>query len=188
MRVAVLLSGRGTNLRAIIDAAQRDLPVDLVLALADRQCAGVELARQAGVPAAVVARSEFGSRSDFERALGAHLVAVRPDLIVLAGFMRVLSGEFVARWEGRMINIHPSLLPKYPGLDTHARALAAGDTEHGATVHFVTAELDAGPAIAQARMPVLPGDTAESLAERLLPLEHRLLVDAIRTLARTGAS
>ncbi len=183
MRLAVLLSGRGSNLQALIDAARVDLPVEIVLAMSDRPCAGIDLARTAGLKAVIVDRSACSSKDQFESALNSHLAAIEPDLIVLAGFMRVLSAKFVAPWANRIINIHPSLLPKYPGLDTHVRVLANQDAEHGATVHYVTAELDAGPPLAQVRMPVLPGDTPQSLAARLLPLEHRLLVDVVGQLA-----
>lgn len=183
-RVVVLISGRGSNLQALIaasDAAQAAFEV--VGVLADRPAAGIQHALGAGVPATVIDRQTHADRASFEAALSAAIAALRPDWIVLAGFMRVLSAAFVARHADRMLNIHPSLLPRYPGLDTHARALAAGDAWHGASVHLVTAELDGGPVLAQARVPIAPASTAGSLAEDLLPLEHRLLTACVQALA-----
>lgn len=144
---------------------------------------GLERARRLGIPAAVVDH-RGRTRADFEAELARTLTLARPDVICLAGFMRVLSADFVAQFEGRMLNIHPSLLPKYPGLDTHARAIAAGDAEAGCTVHEVTADLDAGPVLGQARVPVLPGDTPQTLAARVLEQEHKLYPAVLRRVAR----
>ncbi|MBK8285325.1 MAG: phosphoribosylglycinamide formyltransferase [Ahniella sp.] len=184
-RLAVLASGRGSNLKALLDAIQAGtLPAEVVGVFGDKQSAGaLEIARSAGIPAHCFSPRSFPDRTSFDRALFAAVDACAPDLIVLAGFMRILSPDVVAARPGRLINIHPSLLPKYPGLHTHQRALEAGDTEHGATVHWVTADLDAGPVIAQARLAIGPADTAETLAARLLPLEHELLVRVVSTIA-----
>ena len=176
-RVAILISGSGTNLQALIDQQhQAQLgPAKLVGVFSNRPGAGgLERARRAGIPTAVVDHTGFTARAEFDRAMLAELSAWQPDLLVLAGFMRILTPEFVTRFEGRMLNIHPSLLPLYPGLDTHARALAAGDREHGATVHFVTPDLDAGPSIVQARVPVETGDTPDTLAARVQRKEHQI--------------
>ena len=181
MRVAVMLSGAGSTLRAIVNAK---LNIDIVAVLSDRpDAAGLAFAQASGLSALCIQRRNYASKTAFEAALIEALEAVNPDLIVLAGFMRVLSADVVARFAERMINLHPSLLPKYPGLDTHARALAAGDAEHGASVHWVTAELDGGPVIAQTRTSILPGDTPEALSARLKPLEHELVVSVLRNLA-----
>ena len=178
MRVAVLLSGAGSTLRAIVDAK---LNLEIVAVLSDRaDAAGLAFAQASGLSALCIQRRNYTNKAAFEAALVEALEAVKPDLIVLAGFMRVLSADVVARFAGRMINLHPSLLPKYPGLDTHARALSAGDAEHGASVHWVTAELDGGPVIAQTHMPILSGDTAETLSARLKPLEHALVISVLR--------
>jgi phosphoribosylglycinamide formyltransferase 1 len=172
----VLVSGGGTNLQAFIDAV-RDGSLDLTLCavVSDNPGAGgLERARRAGVPAECVPRAEHADRPAFEDALARRLAQHRPDLLILAGFMRVLSGAFVTQYEGRILNIHPSLLPRFPGLDTHQRAIEAGDPWHGCTVHFVTERLDGGPRIAQARVPVQPDDTAARLAARVLEMEHRI--------------
>ncbi len=176
LRIAVLLSGRGSNLDAILRAcAAGALPAQVVQVISNRPGAGgLALAAAGGVPAAVVDHRQFVDRAGFEQALDAQLAAVPCDLLVLAGFMRVLTADFVARHRGRLINIHPSLLPQFPGLDTHARALAAGVTEHGASVHFVTAAVDGGPLVAQIRVPVRADDTPDTLAARVLAAEHRL--------------
>jgi len=185
LRVAVLLSGRGSNLGALIAAAREDRSYRLVGAFADKpEAPGLALARAAGIPTQVCVPKDYVDKAAFEAALFAAVAASGADLVVLAGFMRVLGAESVEAWRGRMINIHPSLLPKHQGLHTHARALAAGDAEHGASVHFVTPVLDDGPVLMQVRIPVLPDDTAESLAARLLPQEHRLLVAAVRLIAQ----
>lgn len=172
----ILVSGGGTNLQAFIDAV-REGRIDLEIAavLSDNPTAhGLERARRAGVPAVCVPRADYADRASFDRALGDAIAARQPDIVILAGFMRVLGPELVARFAGRMLNIHPSLLPAYRGLDTHRRALEAGERWHGCTVHFVTEELDGGPCIAQARVPVHPDDTPERLAARVLEQEHRL--------------
>lgn len=185
LRVAVLASGRGSNLEALIEARDRGrLAIDLALVASDRADArALAIARQAGIATVALDPKAFPDRGAFDRALFAEIAKVQPDLIVCAGYMRVISADVVGAWLGRMINIHPSLLPAYPGLRTHARALADGVREHGASVHFVTADLDAGPVIAQVRIAIEPGDTAERLAARLLPLEHRLLVAAVALFA-----
>ncbi len=173
---AVLVSGGGTNLQAFIDAAREQrLDLRLCAVLSDNpEAKGLERARRAGLPAECVPRAEHADAEAFEDALAERLARYAPDLLVLAGFMRILSGAFVARYEGRILNIHPSLLPRFRGLDTHRRAIDAGDRWHGCTVHFVTERLDGGPRIAQARVPVLPDDTPARLAARVLEMEHRI--------------
>ena len=175
-RVAILISGSGSNMVALAQSMRGDHPGRPCLVLSnDPQAGGLAKAQGLGIPTAVVDHRPFrGDRAAFEAAMLEQLDAAQPDLIALAGFMRVLTGDFVGRFEGRMLNIHPSLLPKYKGLDTHARAIAAGDAEAGCTVHEVTAALDDGPILGQARVPILPGDTPESLAARILPFEHQL--------------
>jgi len=176
MSVVVLISGRGSNLQAILDAG---IPVSAVISnRAD--AAGLALAASRGVATAVVEHQRFATREAFDAALAAEIDRYSPRLVVLAGFMRVLTPGFVARYAGRLVNIHPSLLPDFPGLDTHARAIAAGARRHGCTVHFVTADLDHGPVIAQASVPVKPGDSPETLAARVLAEEHRLYPRAVR--------
>jgi phosphoribosylglycinamide formyltransferase-1 len=174
LRVVVLVSGRGSNLKAI--AAQADagaLPVRIEAVVSDRADAGaLDWARDRGIPAVVLSPRDFADREAYGRALGDLVEDYAPQLVVLAGFMRILSDEFVLRFAGRMLNVHPSLLPRYPGLHTHRRALEAGDPEHGASVHFVTPELDGGPVVLQARVPVLPGDDEDTLAARVLREEH----------------
>ena len=174
------MSGRGSNLQALVEAR---CPVSLVMSNVPGAPA-LARARAAGIPTAVVDHRRFDSREAFDDALARRLDEPRPaDLVVLAGFMRVLGARFAARFEGRLINVHPSLLPAFPGLRTHERALAAGVAEHGCTVHFVTAELDAGPIIDCARVRVRPGDTVESLAARVLLEEHRLLPRVVHRFA-----
>ena len=177
LRIVVLISGRGTNLGAIIDAiAGGALPVELAAVVCNEPGApGIELARRAGHDAAIVHHRDFPDRERFDAALAEAIDRFDPDLVVLAGFMRILTAGFVRRYRGRLVNIHPSLLPDFPGLDTHARAIAAGAEVHGATVHFVTEELDGGPIIAQARVPVLAGDDPDTLAARVLEHEHVIL-------------
>lgn len=176
MSVVILISGRGSNMQAILEAG---IPVAAVISnRAD--AAGLAIAAQRGVATAVVDHRRYASRDAFDAALAAEIDRHAPRLVALAGFMRVLTPGFVARFAGRIMNIHPSLLPQFPGLDTHARALAAGVRRHGCTVHFVTAELDHGPIIAQASVPVLPGDSEQSLAARVLAQEHLLYPRAIR--------
>ncbi len=185
-RTAILISGRGSNMKALIAAARRpDFAAEIALVLSDRpQAAGLAVAREAGLAAEAINFQRLPDKSAFEAALDARLRAAGVELICLAGFMRILSGDFVGRWEGRILNIHPSLLPDLRGLRTHERALAEGRAEHGCTVHYVSAELDAGPIIAQARVPVLPGDDAETLAARVLVEEHRLYPLALDAVAR----
>lgn len=175
-RVAILISGSGSNMVALAESMTGDHPARPVLVVSNRpEAGGLAKARALGIDTAVVDHRPYrGDRAAFEAALSKVLEAHRPDILCLAGFMRVLTPTFTTRWAGRMLNIHPSLLPKYPGLDTHARAIAAGDTEAGASVHEVTAELDGGPILGQARVPILPGDTPEALAARILPWEHKL--------------
>ena len=181
-RVAVLISGGGSNMVSLVTSMTGDHPARPVLVLSNRPAAGgLEKAAALGVPTAVVDHRPYGEdRASFESALDAVLAEAAPDLLCLAGFMRVLTPGFVRRWQGRMLNIHPSLLPKYRGLHTHARALDAGETEHGCTVHEVTAELDDGPILGQARLEIRPDDTADSLAGRVLVLEHRLYPMVLR--------
>lgn len=185
IRLVVLISGRGSNLQAILDqAAGGELPVEVAAVISNRPgVRGLERARQAGVPALELDHKQFADRPAFEAALIELIDRHQPDLVVLAGFMRVLTPGFTDHYRGRLINIHPSLLPKFRGLHTHERALAAGETEHGASIHFVTAELDGGPIIVQARAPVLPGDDSDTLAARVLVHEHRLYPLAIRWFA-----
>jgi phosphoribosylglycinamide formyltransferase 1 len=173
-RVAVLISGSGSNLQALIDA-QPDWPYRIVVVISNEATAGgLERAARAGIPTEVLSHRGFADRSAFDEALAAVIDRYRPDLIALAGFMRILAPGFAARYAGRLLNIHPSLLPKFRGLHTHRRALEAGEQEHGASIHFVTAELDGGPVIMQARVPVLPDDDPERLGARVLAQEHRL--------------
>lgn len=184
MRIAVLASGRGSNLQALIDARSHgELPAEIVAVASDRpRCAALKRAADAGIATIALNPREFPDRPAFDRALFTALADAKPDLVLLAGFMRILDATVVAQAHWPMINIHPSLLPKYPGLETHARALAAGDAEHGASVHVVIPALDAGPVIAQARIAVAvaEGDTPDTLAQRLLPREHALLVATVR--------
>lgn len=190
-RVAVLISGRGSNMTALIEAAKaEDYPAAIVVVIANRSdAAGLERARAEGIPTAIVDHRPFGDdREAFERALDAELRRHRTDLICLAGFMRLFTKNFVERWSGRMLNIHPALLPQFKGLHTHRRALAAGVKQHGATVHLVVPEMDAGPIIAQDAVPVLEGDTEESLAARVLAVEHRLYPQALRLVAEGRVS
>ena len=183
--IVVLVSGRGTNLQAIIDAiADGTLPVELKAVISNEPGApGVARARAAGYETAVVHHRDFAGRERFDAALAGAIDRFGAELVVLAGFMRILTPGFVRRYAGRIINIHPSLLPELPGLDTHARAIEAGAGVHGATVHFVTEALDGGPIIAQARVPVLPRDDADTLAARVLEREHVILPRVLRWLA-----
>ena len=185
MKVGVLISGRGSNLQALIDAcAESNFPAQIVLVLSNKPNAvGLDRARDAGIDTAVVEHDAFPDRKSFDRLIDARLRDAGVELVCLAGFMRILTSGFVGRWQGRMLNIHPSLLPKFRGLHTHARALEAGDAEHGCTVHEVTPELDDGPILGQARVPVLPGDTPDSLAARVLVEEHKLYPAVLRRFA-----
>ncbi len=185
LRVAILISGGGSNMVKLVESMTGDHPARPVLVLSnDPEAGGLARAAALGVPVAAVDHRPFGTdRAAFEAALSAPLAAAAPDLICLAGFMRILTPGFTRAWAGRMLNIHPSLLPKYKGLHTHARALEAGDTEVGCTVHEVTADLDDGPILGQARVPVLPGDTPDTLAARVLVEEHRLYPAVLRRVA-----
>lgn len=184
-RVAILISGGGSNMLALVRSMTGDHPARPVLVASnDPAAAGLGRAAALGVPVAAVDHRPFGAeRAEFEAELLKPILAAEPDILCLAGFMRVLTPGFVDRFAGRMLNIHPSLLPKYPGLHTHARALAAGDAEAGCTVHEVTSVLDQGPILGQARVPVLPGDTADSLAARVLAQEHLLYPAVLRRYA-----
>lgn len=184
-RLVVLISGRGSNLQALLDqAASGELPVTIAAVISNRPgVQGLERARQAGVPALELDHQNYPDRPAFEAALIEWIDRQQPDLVILAGFMRVLTAGFTEHYRGRLLNIHPSLLPKFRGLHTHERAIAAGETEHGATIHFVTAELDGGPLIVQARVPVLANDDPDTLAARVLAQEHRLYPQAIRWFA-----
>jgi len=184
-RVAILISGGGSNMVRLVESMTSDHPARAVLVASnDPTASGLDKARAMGIPTAAVSHRDFkGDRPGFEAALLQHIEAAQPDILCLAGFMRVLTPEFVKRFEGRLLNIHPSLLPKYPGLHTHQRALDAGDAEAGCTVHEVTAVLDDGPILGQARVPVLAGDTAETLAARVLVKEHQLYPAVLRRFA-----
>ncbi len=185
LRLVVLISGSGSNLQAIIDACREGrIDAEVAAVISNRPDAfGLERARRAGIPAEVVDHTAFAEREGFERELMAHIDRYAPDLVVLAGFMRILTEEFVAHYKGRMLNIHPSLLPRFQGLHTHRRALEAGHTHHGASVHFVTEELDGGPVVLQAEVPVLPGDDEQTLAARVLEQEHRIYPTVIQWFA-----
>lgn len=186
LSVAVLVSGNGSNLQAIIDATQRDLPIEIRVVISDRENAyGLTRAEQAGIKTEIIKADKNMSREDYDLRLQESIDTYQPGLIVLAGFMRILSDKFVKHYSGMMINIHPSLLPKFRGLNTHQRAIDAKESQHGATVHFVTPELDGGPAILQAQVPVQQGDTAESLANRVLQQEHQIYPLAIRWYAES---
>jgi len=180
--IVILISGRGSNMEAVVRAAQAEQwPARVAAVISNRaDASGLAFAAAHGIATAVVANKDYATRAEFDAVLQAEIDRHAPDLVVLAGFMRILTAPFVEHYAGRMLNIHPSLLPLFPGLATHAQALAAGVAEHGATVHFVTAELDHGPAVAQARVPVLPGDTVETLSARVLEQEHTLYPRAVR--------
>ena len=183
-RIVILISGRGSNMEAILRvAAAEQWPARIAAVISNKPgAAGLDTASAAGIPAVVVNHKEFGGREAFDDALAAAIDTYSPDLVVLAGFMRILTPGFVSRYFGRLINIHPSLLPSFPGLHTHQQALDAGVKFHGATVHFVTAELDHGPIIAQAVVPVLDGDDEDTLANRVLEQEHKIYPQAVRDL------
>lgn len=179
-RIAVLISGGGSNLQALIDAK---IAANIELVISNKPAVkGLQRAQAANIETDVIEHKNYASREAFDVALAERLQQVEPDLIVLAGFMRILTPEFVTKFYGKLVNIHPSLLPKYQGLNTHQRALEAGDTEAGASIHFVSAELDGGPVIAQARVPVVNGDDAETLAARVLQIEHKLYPLVVRWL------
>ena len=186
LRVAILLYGGGSNMVKLVESMTGDHPARPVLVMSnDPAAGGLDRARALGVPVAAVDHKPFrGDRPAFEEALNGPLAEAAPDIVCLAGFMRVLTAGFVSRWQGRMLNIHPSLLPKYRGLHTHARAIEAGETEAGCTVHEVTPELDEGPILGQARVPVLAGDTPDVLAARVLAREHELYPAVLERFAR----
>jgi phosphoribosylglycinamide formyltransferase 1 len=186
-RVAVLISGRGSNMEALIAAcADPAYPAQIVGVLSNKADArGLEFADAKGIPARAIPHKDYASREAHDAAMHEALTALQPDIIACAGYMRIMTPEFVAKWEGRMINIHPSLLPLFKGTHTHERALEAGVTEHGCSVHYVTAALDDGPVIAKARVPVLPGDTPETLSARVLVEEHRLYPKALRVVCES---
>jgi phosphoribosylglycinamide formyltransferase 1 len=189
-RVAVLISGRGSNMTALIEAAQaKDYPAEIVLVVSNRpDAAGLARAREAAIATAVVDHQPFGNdREAFERALDDELRKHGIEIVCLAGFMRLLTAWFIGRWRGRILNIHPALLPEFKGLDTHRRALEAGVKRHGATVHFVVEETDAGPIISQQSVPVLQGDTEATVAARVLETEHRIYPEALRLVAEGRA-
>jgi len=178
----ILISGRGSNMEAVVRALDAEgWPARIAAVISNKPDAGgLAFAQARGIPTAVVPSKTFASRAEFDAKLQETIDVFEPDLVVLAGFMRILTAPFVEHYAGRMLNIHPSLLPLFPGLHTHQQALDAGCVEHGATVHFVTAELDHGPAVLQARIPVLPGDTEATLATRLLVEEHKIYPRAVR--------
>ena len=180
--IVILISGRGSNMEAVVRAAKAEQwPARIAAVISNRADAqGLVFAAEHGIATAVVANKDYASRAEFDAALQRVIDGFAPDLVVLVGFMRILTEPFVEHYAGRMLNIHPSLLPLFPGMATHRQALEAGVTEHGATVHFVTAELDHGPAVASATVPVLPGDTEDSLSARVLVQEHLLYPRAIR--------
>lgn len=186
LRIAVLASGRGSNLAALLAARERgELTIDPVLVASDKESAGaLRLAEAANIPTVALHPRSYAHRRSFDADLFARVADSGAELIVLAGFMRIIDGDALRPWVGRMINIHPSLLPKYRGLHTHRRALEAGDTEHGASVHYVTAELDGGPVIAQVRVAITPQDDENTLAQRLLAHEHRLLPAVVDCIAQ----
>jgi phosphoribosylglycinamide formyltransferase 1 len=185
LALVILISGRGSNLKAIIDAIDRgELPAVIRAVVSNRRVApGLATAARAGITTTVIDPTECGGRAAFDRALLQRVDGLRPDLVVLAGFMHILDPEFVRAFDGRLINIHPSLLPAYRGLHTHRRALEDGAREHGASVHFVTGELDGGPVVLRGKVPVLPRDDAASLAARVLKMEHRIYPLVIRWFA-----
>lgn len=187
--IAVLISGRGSNMQALAEASRTaDCPYTVALVLSNvPDAGGLARAEALGVPTAVVDHRPFrGDREAHERAVDAELRAAGAQWVALAGYMRVLTPWLVGRWAGRMLNIHPSLLPRHPGLDTHARALAAGDPVHGCTVHLVTEGVDEGPVLGQAEVPILPGDTPDTLAERVHEAEHRLYPEVLSRVIRAG--
>jgi phosphoribosylglycinamide formyltransferase-1 len=188
-RVGILISGRGSNMRALIEAAkEKDYPAEIVLVLSNvADAGGLDFARQNGIQTQVIEHAKFPSREIFDNAMDVALNAANVEIVALAGFMRLLSPRFVENWRGRMINIHPSLLPAYKGLHTHKRAIEAGEKFAGCTVHFVTPELDDGPTILQAKVQVLPGDTEDTLAARVLEQEHKIYPEALRLVAEGKA-
>lgn len=189
-RVGVLISGRGSNMQALVEASRApDYPAEIALVLSNRaDAAGLDWAAAAGIATVAIDHKSFADRATFDARIDAELEAAGVEIVALAGFMRILTGPFTAKWQGRMINIHPSLLPLFPGLNTHARAIAAGMKLAGCTVHFVTAEMDVGPIISQAAVPVLPTDTEETLAARTLLAEHKIYPQALAWVAAGALS
>lgn len=186
-KLAVLISGRGSNMEAILNSSlDKEYPAKICLVLSDNvNAAGLETARSASIEAKAFERADYNSRSEHESAIMEAINVSGAELICLAGYMRILSADFTKAYDNRLINIHPSLLPKYKGLDTHQRALDAGDTEHGCTVHFVNSEMDGGEIIAQAKVPILENDTADTLSDRVLVEEHKLYSKVIADLAKS---
>ena len=184
-RVVVLISGSGSNLQALIDGQKNNsMPINIEAVISNRkEVFGLERAESAGIPTITLSHTDFADRESFDQSLAQAIDQYKPDLIVLAGFMRILTGDFVRHYEGRLLNIHPSLLPKYQGLNTHQRALDAGDETHGVTVHFVTEELDGGPPIIQATVPIMENDSAETLAKRVQTQEHVIYPMAVHWFA-----
>lgn len=180
--IVILISGRGSNMEAIVKAAQNEAwPAEIAAVISNRpEAGGLDFAKSHGIETAVLDHRSFKERASFDAKLVELIDSYKPDLVVLAGFMRILTGDFVRHYEGRLLNIHPSLLPLFPGLHTHEQALEAGVSEHGATVHFVTEALDHGPMVIQASVPVLPGDTPDTLAQRVLKQEHVIYPRAVR--------
>jgi phosphoribosylglycinamide formyltransferase-1 len=184
MPIAVLISGYGSNLQVIIDAIQKGLPVRIAVVISNRADAyGLQRAQQAHIPTHIIDHNAYPHREAYDAALQHCLERYHPELIVLAGFMRILSPAFVWHFRGQLINIHPSLLPKYPGLNTHQRVLTAGDKEHGVSVHFVTEAVDGGPLIVQARLTITPTDTPDTLQQKIHRLEHSIYPEVIRWFA-----
>lgn len=188
--IVILISGRGSNMISIVDAIESgDLAVTVAAVISNRpDAAGLEFAQQANIPTAVLDHKQFDSRENFDQALASKIDEYSPNLVVLAGFMRILTTEFVEHYTNKLVNIHPALLPKFKGLNTHQRAIDAGETEHGASVHIVTPELDDGPVVMQARVPVLADDTEKTLAARVLEQEHKLYPAAINQLLNNPTS
>jgi len=185
VRTAVLISGRGSNLKSLIQAARApDYPAEIALVISNKEDAGgLQIAKDAGVSTKIISHKDYASREEFDRAIDAALRAANIALVAEAGFMRIHSEWFARAWAGKLLNIHPSLLPKFPGIHVHEQVLAAGETESGCTVHFLTPELDAGPIILQAKVAVLPGDTPEALAARVIVEEHKLYPEALKLVA-----
>lgn len=185
-RFVILISGRGSNMQTIVDTVEREgLPAQVCAVISNRaDAAGLEWARQRGIEAVAVPHRDYATREEFDLALAAAIDQYEPDYVLLAGFMRVLTPAFVQRYEGRLLNIHPSLLPSFPGLHTHQQALTLGIQWHGCTVHFVTAQLDHGPIVAQGIVPVMADDDPDTLASRLLAVEHQIYAQVVRWLAQ----
>ncbi len=188
-QVVVLISGGGSNLQALLDACEHpDFPAEIAGVISNKPDAyGLTRAENADISTAVLSHKDFGSREAFDEALHEIIMMFNPDIVCLAGFMRLLTPEFVGKWDKKMINVHPSLLPKYKGLHTHQRAIDAGDAEGGCTVHYVVPEMDAGPIIAQEAVPIKDGDTADILAKRVLKAEHKIYVEALKKIALSNA-